>query len=368
MPDKKRQHFVPQHYLRQFRIGESKQVAIATVAPFRFIGVGAIKRQCQEDYFYGKDEPWDDLLTATETDVAPVLVQITGKREFNAEELAVINLMAVILHKRTRKAVEAFKITPRYMATKITEHAVKHGKLPPYPDRELKDEMWGLMIQRAIFCWMEMQTLGCKLLQSPAGSCFISSDNPVVILNQFCIGADPNRSFVGFSKSGFQLLLPISPNLCLFFYDETIYKVGNRHDQMVEISKQDVEIINALQIQSAEKCLYFHNLELEQQIQRLVFLYAGLRVPIQETLKVIPIKDTNKEFLYSHVPSVKLPTAWNFCRHRKRVSFRPGDLRKPARTALAQEFIRDIEQNRNEENIFIRLKKFHQRFKENSTR
>src|ERR1035438_10661332 len=98
------------------------------------------------------------------------------------------------------------------------------------------------MIHRAGICLMEMQTLGCKLLQSSIGSHFITSDNPAVILNQVCVGVDPYRSFAGFSNSGFQLLLPISPNLSLLFYDEKIYKVGNRRDRLVEISKQDVEI------------------------------------------------------------------------------------------------------------------------------
>jgi hypothetical protein len=34
------EHFLPQHYLRQFRIGDSKLIGIAKVAPFRFIGAG----------------------------------------------------------------------------------------------------------------------------------------------------------------------------------------------------------------------------------------------------------------------------------------------------------------------------------------
>ncbi len=272
--------------------------------------------------------------------------------------------MAVILHHRTRKAVEAAKVTPRYVVTKIIEGAIKRGELPPCPDGD--EGKWdfkgvpGFMIHQAGYCLMEMQTLCCKLLQCPTGSCFITSDNPVVILNQFCIGVDPHRNFTGFAKSGFQLLLPISPNLCLFFYDTKIYKVGSRQSELVEISKQDVEIINSLEIQSADKCLYFHDLKLEQEVWQLVSRYAHLRVCIQNGLRVIPIGD-NKQFLHSRAPSVKLPRVWSFCRGRKHVKYQPGDLRKPEWTALGKEFMDDVERNPTGEDIFTRLKKFHKK-------
>lgn len=361
----KSEHFVPRHSLRPFCIDEpkQKQIGIATVEPFRFIGAGPIDGQCQEDYFYGKDKIWDDLLTAYEGVIAPVLKEVCAKKCFDDKELGTLQMMAVILHKRTRKAMEAAKVAMRYMAVKLTQSAIKRGELPPCPDGEVTEEMFdfknpaGTMIYEACICYMHMQTLGCKLLQSSLGSYFITSDNPAVVLNQFCIGTNSNFSFAGFAKSGFQLLLPISPNLCLFFYDKKIYKVGNRRDLLVEISKQDVEIVNALQVQFAEKCLYFHNLKLEQEIQRLVSCYVGLRVHIQDSLQVTPMKD-GKEFLHVRKPSVKLPAIWNFCRCRKHVKFQPGDSSSPAMTELVKEFMQDVEKNPVGEDIFTRLKKF----------
>ena len=367
MPDNKRQHFVPQHYLRQFCVDESQQVAIATVAPFKFIGLGAINRQCQEDYFYGKDEPWENLLTATETAVDPALKRVTSTKELCAADLGALQLMTAILHNRTRKEVEAAKVAPRYMVKKIIEGAIKRGELPPCPDGEVSEEMWdfkgvpGFQIHMAGLCLMEMHTLGCKLLESSPETYFISSDNPVVRLNQFCIGADPYQDFAGFGKSGFQLLLPISPNLCLFFYDENTYKVGNRRDKLVAVSKQDMEIINSFQVQSAEKCLYFHRLKLEHEIQKLVSQYTNLRVSTKDLLRVIPLNKTNQEFIHARHPSVKLPTAWSFCHRRKHIKSRPGDLRKPAWSALGEEFMKEVEESPNGEDIFTRLKKFHKK-------
>jgi hypothetical protein len=152
----------------------------------------------------------------------------------------------------------------------------------------------GFLIKNAgIRCSLEMQTLACKLLKAPSGTCFITSDNPVVVLNQLCASAEPHRSFVGFSKSGFQLLMPISPELCLLFYDAKVYKVGSPRHRLVCISKDDVEVVNALQIQSAEVCVYFHEPKLESGIQSLIGRYAQLRAPVQDGLRTFPLNEVS---------------------------------------------------------------------------
>ncbi len=268
-------HFVPQHYLRQFGVDE-KRIAFATLSPYRFIGAVPIDRQCQEKNFYEKDKPLDKLLWQSENDIAPVLSRVIQRRDFDPKEAVALKLLAAIFHVRTRKAAEIAKVFPKYVAHEVIKRAINRGELPPPPEGEFTEEMMdfggvsGVLIQQAVLCWMEMQTLECKLLQPEPPTYFVTSDNPVVILNQFCADTMPHRSFAGFSMSGFQLLLPLSPNLCLCLYDAKIYKVGNRRDRLVPISKRDVEIVNALQIQSAEKCLYFHDPTLEPEIRRLV--------------------------------------------------------------------------------------------------
>ena len=100
-----------------------------------------------------------------------------------------------------------------------------------------------LMKWNAIPCWLEMQTLGCKLLEAAPHTFVVTSDHPVVMMNQLFASSEPHRSFVGFSRSGFQLLLPISPTLCVFFYDPFVYKVGARRRRLVQLSPSDVELV-----------------------------------------------------------------------------------------------------------------------------
>ena len=73
MPENKSQHFVPQHYLRQFRIQGTKQICTARLEPLAMIGPSSIRYQCKEDYFYREDGNLDDLLTQSEQDLAPVI-------------------------------------------------------------------------------------------------------------------------------------------------------------------------------------------------------------------------------------------------------------------------------------------------------
>jgi len=356
-------HFVPRHYLRQFAVSGSEMIVVTSISPYRFLGPKGIGGQCCEDDFYENNSALNKLLGVSENDIAPVLVRVTKKQDFDTNEINALKMLAVILRSRTRKAAETAKVLPKYLANKLIKSGIERGELPPPPDEKLTEDMWdfagvsGLLISQSVPCWMEMQTLECKLLQADSGSYFITSDNPIAALNQFCGIENPNRPFVGFSRSGFQLVLPISPNLCLFFYDAKIYKVGNRKDRLVKISKQDVEIINALQVQSAEERLYFHDTIMGPKVGSLVARYDSLRMPIRDHLAVIPSKQENKEFLHLKGQSVKLPLPWSFCRHRRHLNFQPGDRRDPAWTALADRLIQDIEQNPTGGDVFMRLKK-----------
>lgn len=358
----KRQHFLSRHYLRQFRIGSSEQVAIATIDPVRIVGAGAINRQCQEDYFYGDDKVLEQLFAQSENDIAPVLAGLSTKLDINGPELVALQLLAAQLHVRTRKAAESAKVFPRRIAYEVIKDAIARGDLPPPPGGKWTEDMMdfkgmpGFLFETGtIPCWLEMQTLGCKLLRATPPAWFITSDNPVVLLNQFAVGADPIRSFVGFGQSGFQLLLPVAPSLCLFFYDPKVYKVGKRGKRLLDVSASDVEIINALQIQAAEKCLYFHDLSLGDDVLRMINRYAPLRVPIRENLKEYPGRNEKERLLHLQRPPPKLPADWEFCRYRRRIGARPGDQRNAAWTATIAELMEDIKRDPEGGGIFARL-------------
>jgi hypothetical protein len=352
MPTNKSQHFVPQHYLRQFRIEGTKQIGVARLEPFALIPSASISGQCKQDYFYREDGALDELLQQCEHDLGPVLVRVSRTLLFDGKELVALRLLAVILQSRTRKAVETAKVFPKKIAFEVLNSAIDRGELPPPPEGWNEDMMdftgmaGVLMKTSAIPCWLEMQTLACKILETAPGTSFITSDHPVVALNQLFASAEPHRSFVGFSRSGFQLLLPISPRASLFFYDPKVYKVGTRRNRVVRLSVSDVELVNSLQVQSAEKCVYFHKAEMASEVRRLAWIYSCDRINIKESLREIPGRSPNESLIHARQPSVKLRRPWSFCTYRRSKNVGVDRRRDPAWSAFVTAVVEDMNANR----------------------
>jgi hypothetical protein len=215
----------------------------------------------------------------------------------------------------------------------------------------------GIMKASAIPCWLEMQTLECKLLRACPDSAFITSDHPVVMLNQLFSSKNSIRSFAGFSRSGFQLLLPISPQFCLFFYDPKIYKVGTRRGRIVEIPVDDVEIVNSLQVQNAERCIYFHEVESSGPVERLILKYCSLRKEPGSHLQEYPTENKHQTLIHLKTPSVTLPTTWSFCRNRRHRTIGVNNRRDPAWTTLIDRLMKDMDENPSGGDVFDRLEK-----------
>jgi hypothetical protein len=339
------------------------------VEPYRSVGLGSIKGQCQRDHFYGKDGPTDAMLQDTEKSIAPALYSVNQSRTATTEQWQGLRLLAVQLHLRTNKAAELAKVLPRFAADQVITAAIKKGELPP-PKGGWRPEMMNfdgvpqmLLSLNLIACFFETSTLRGKLLSAPPGSAFITSDNPAVTLNQFAADAKSARDYVGFAQSGFQLALPLSPSLCLFLYDPFVYKVGDRNAKLVEVSASDVEILNALQIQSAERCLYGHRLEAESEISRLVAQYHRLRKPNAAAIKSYPQNEKETLLMFAD-PVLVLPRRWQFCGYLRNIRHKVGERRDPGFTHLIQLLVEDIEANPGGINLHERLRQIIQRLPE----
>lgn len=346
----KRHHFVPQYYLKQFRGDDTNRILVCLVEPYRCVGLGSIKGQCQHDHFYGKDGPADAMLQETEQAIAPTLYQVNRSCTASTEQWQGLRLLAVQLHFRTSKAAELAKMFPRFAAHQVITTAIRKGELPE-PDGGWRPEMMdfegvpqSLLGLNLLAGYFETATLRGKLLRAPADSLFITSDNPAITLNQFAAETKGPRDYVGFAQSGFQLVLPLSPSLCAFLYDPFVYKVGHRNEDIVDLIAGDVETLNSLQVQSAERCLYAHGVGAEAEIRRLVEQYARLRKPNTEAVKAFPQNERETLIKFAD-PAMVLPRRWQFCGYLKNVRRNVGDRRDPGYTHMIKMLIDDIEKN-----------------------
>jgi hypothetical protein len=346
----KRQHFVPRHYLRQFALRDSEQISCIRIDPYQFIKAAGISGQCQDDYFYGDDGALESLLSEDESEIAPMLVRAVREERFNNEDLLFLQMLAVMLHARTRKAAEIAKLVPKRIADQVIRHGIATGEIPA-PEGGWEDGMMdftgvsGDLLSSSFYCWFEMRTLKYKLLRAQPGAAFVTSDHPCITLNQLAMGLDSNRSFVGFAQAGFQLVLPISPVLCLFFYDSQVYKLSERRRQMMVISREDVDVINGFQVQEAEKCLYFNELVPEEHARSLVERYGTLRRPIQQSLRIVEGQNSGEELLHMRASNPQMLKPWTFCKRLRTSRVQVGELRNPGWTDAIERLMDGLQKN-----------------------
>lgn len=363
MPSNKNQHFLPQHYLRLFALEDGKNIGIARIEPFKF-AVGPIKGQCQADWFYREDGQLDDWLQETETAYGGLLPQILAAKKLTNEQLVACRFLAALFFMRTKKAAEIHGLFSRKMFFDVVNDGIAKGEVPPPPpDWSMEtvgvNGVSGFLVKNMLLqCFFEMETLHCKLLEPAGSGRFVTSDHPVVCLNQLFSGETKKtkRCYVGFSRSGFQLMLPLCSTLCLFFYDPKVYKVGNRRDYLVRLEDSDVELLNSLQVQNADACVYTADGQSATLMESLVRRFATFRVPTLDLLKVT--QNDNSEFFHLTSPNLTLPRPWSFCKLQSNPRVPESKRRNDAWTAVVEAFVEHVDRTQPKEDVMEEFLRF----------
>lgn len=100
----------------------------------------------------------------------------------------------------------------------------------------------------------------CKLLINKTATEFITSDNPVVLYNQF-MNYRAEVSHCGFASKVFQIILPLDKEKLIVLYDHRVYRLGSNSNFTIEVSHtNDVDALNILQFCSAHEHIYFNDI------------------------------------------------------------------------------------------------------------
>lgn len=356
----KSQHFVPRVYLKQFRVpGTDMQIGIAKVEPLRIIGPGSIAGQCQESYFYGKNSNAELILKAVEDAMGPLFNEVESRTRISEQNRATLCLVVSMLYLRTRRQSELAKTSARYVVGELLKRAVERGELPP-PQTESDYYRWDFsgvpefLLKGVLAQMFEFVTLNCKLLRAAPRTSFVTSDNPTAVLNQYAYRFDGIRTCAGIAQCGVQVALPLSPSLCLFFYDPRIYKVGTKRRSSVQLSEADTHILNSLQIQSAHHCVYYSDPSHSAYVESLVHSYGHLRVHLRDHVK--EVSRNSKETLLMHSASqISLPDAWSFVKYRKAINGKPGERRHPELTKAVEALYEDMLKHPDAGNLLERV-------------
>lgn len=276
--DKKRQHYVPKFYLKLFSLNnECTQIGLFNFRHDLFKAAVALEPQAQRSNFYGKDGIIENALSTIETESAPVIKNIIAANVIPAKMTAAymkVYVFSILLAYRTTNDADAVNAIVNDYKNLFVEYDVdltdeEKTRLKSY---ELVHESpaevsVSIMIQKLPLGF----DLKAKLILNKTDRKLIISDNPVIRYNQFLEQRKHHGGNDGIATKGLQIFVPISPNHLIIFYDEGIYKIGDRNSDVIEMTvNADVDFLNLLQLVNCNDQVYFNHEVSETYIRSLI--------------------------------------------------------------------------------------------------
>jgi len=109
--------------------------------------------------------------------------------------------------------------------------------------------------------------------------------------------------------------------------------------------EEDVELINSLQVQNADRHLYFQDAGDRDQMRHLINRFAKFRrgaSGFARTINPAPEDEKAPSFVVFEMPQVKIPVPWSFCHVRKGLSASNFGLRDPELNLQLDAYRRDM--------------------------
>lgn len=261
MAENRKQHFVPKLHLKNFSVNKNlKTINLFNINSDKFVENKAnIDHQCYKDWFYGKDLKLEKALSVVETHTREILTGIikeTLPPRFSALHNRLITFTCILAARTTyieEVVNEGFdKIIKASYSKAYSKKTLDSVKIS-------SENTIQLILKKAVQSSPILYDLNYKLLVNKTDLSFWTSDNPVIYYNQYLEQLRPYINNTGYVTKGLQIFYAVSPRHCLVFFDENIYGVGNKNENVVEInSVSDVEQLNLIQFIGAKEILYFN--------------------------------------------------------------------------------------------------------------
>ncbi len=261
MPNNKKHHYVPRFYLKRFS-KDGKTICLFNLKKSKKIISANLQNQCYQNYFYGKKLNFEYELSRLELEVANILRHIDQDKMLPfsvpaSSEYILLILFLLTQYGRTKYATEALN----EITDKITKHILRLNA--EKKDIDLSKVKIGIKdvahfsTSTVAKCYPVILDLHCKLLINDTNVEFITSDNPMVLYNQF-MSFQEHTSNIGLLSKGLQIFFPIDPKKLILLYDSKVYRVGNDRKNTIEIiNPTDIHHINKLQVCSCLENIYF---------------------------------------------------------------------------------------------------------------
>lgn len=261
MADNKKHHYVPKFYLKLFSVDEGS-ISLINLKKSIVIKHAPIKGQCYKSYMYGKENMVEKKLSVIESVASGIIKNIITTKtvpHFPAKDHHALLTFILLQYGRTVSAGKEMEM--------FSEQMVKHLMGPEMLSKGItKEELdkIGIKLNKPELHFLSyviseyplIMDLKALLLVNNTKAEFITSDNPVVLYNQYL----EKRTFAsntGLQSVGLQILYPLNPKNTLILYDKGVYKTSKKNALLIEIDDVlEITKLNELQIMNAEENIY----------------------------------------------------------------------------------------------------------------
>lgn len=253
-------HFVPQFYLRYWSADE-RRINLFNFRRMRAIeGVASIRDQCQLHNFYGFAPDLETAFGVLEGQAAEVIRRLkasAGAPRHGSEDWRTLLAYIVFQHLRTANMGHMNNVMTDYLAKLQLEGTEYEKDL----DNLIFENVYpaALPLSQVLRVLPLAETLGMHLFINDTALELITSDDPVVMHNQYCEGIT-YQGVTGWNCAGLQVFFPLSPGELVMLFDRDTYKVGRSHRGSSATSitdERDTAQLNSLQILNAQHNIYY---------------------------------------------------------------------------------------------------------------
>ena len=258
---KRENHLVPQFYLRHFSCAP-KRTNLFNFPRRLTIPAVSIKHQCSRHNFYEFAPNLEDSFADLEANAARVIRSVEAHEHLpDAESDDWLALLAFIVFQklRTSNAAKSNDALTEYFGRLVMENDPKLADIDPDSVKLRNVYAVAMPLSIAPDILPLAHDLRAHLFVNTTGREFITSDDPVVLHNQYCQGIT-YQGVIGWNCAGIQAFWPISPRKLIVLYDRDTYVVPESSPgaRASKLSREfDVAQLNSLQILNAHHNVYF---------------------------------------------------------------------------------------------------------------
>lgn len=299
---KRNHHYVPQFYLRFFSsdrnlVKKPRRIHMFNIKD-NFVKENiSIKEQCYKRNFYGDTDYVENILSTFESAYSRVLFQVLKSEKIpppNTYEYRALLDFVIVQHLRSKRHADFQEDIWDSMMKSFLYENIDHMSSEQWENvlgkgesLITKDDLNNYRIgykNSAVFSLSfaseathyALSDLSMHLVLSSGEHHFITSDNPVVLYNQYFQGMK-DMSCTGFVSMGLQIFLPLSPHCLLILFDKGAYYLPDTLGVTRGISPVDLQYINLLQFVNADQNIFFDNFRQVPELEKIYLLSRRYR-------------------------------------------------------------------------------------------